>query len=174
MPQAENLSRAASSELARMASYTLSTPVPATPSATADMPGTLMSLVGAEQVMALQSATSEQLPEQRKAWLEAHLPYLRYALWLSTAYCPNCISTPDMSSPREEETGVKERGWAGGVEDTILSSRFHKIGKACKSCIDVDRKPTSEAGQPAVVELKSFQTDFIHSLVCITTSIAQA
>ena len=75
MPQPEDLKRVPSSELARTASLGLSGGVSS--STSADMPATLMSGAAAEQATATSTAPPDQMSDQRKAWLEAHLPFLR-------------------------------------------------------------------------------------------------
>ena len=89
MPQPEHLNRVSSSELARTSSHGLS--AGASPSTSADMPATPMSGAAAEQATATSTAPPDQMSDQRKAWLEAHLPFLRY-------YCPATSRTS--KSPR--------------------------------------------------------------------------
>ena len=70
MPQLDGLNTASSAELARAASYSLSGPPSASlPAEMASTSGTAVE----QKVLAPQ----DQMPEQRKAWFEAHLPFLR-------------------------------------------------------------------------------------------------
>lgn len=72
--QPESLSRMPSSDLGRAASYSLPAAAVASVPPSADA---IASTSASGHDQPLQPAVQDQLPEQRKAWIEAHLPYLR-------------------------------------------------------------------------------------------------